>query len=289
MLSSANKKQLRFIISLGSGDFGAGANIITLEGFRASVDIDRVGGVTMGTAQCKIYGLTLADMSAITTLQWDLMSKIPNTIEIFAIDGASDTKIFSGNIFNAWADLQSAPDVFLHIQAQTAWFNQIDNSAAISFDGDVSVAAIMAQLAQKMGMQFENNGVDKILTNCHLSNSTLAQVQDVAEHAGIDFVVDNNTLAIMPRGMPRAGLIPLISADTGLIGYPTFNGFGVSFQCLFNPSIVYGGAVRLETNQSRANGEWVVANVALRLQSETPNGAWFCSVLANYSGLAIAK
>lgn len=289
MLSSTNKKHLRFVIALGAGDFGAGANVITLEGFRASADIDNVGGQTMGAAQCKIYGMALSDMSAITTLQWDLMSKIPNTIEIFAIDGASDTLVFSGNIFNAWADLQSAPDVFLHIQAQAAWFNQIDNAAPISFDGDVSVASVMAQLAKKMGMAFENNGVDKTLTNCYLASSTLAQVQDVAEHAGIDFVVDKNTLAIMPRGLPRVGLIPLISADTGLIGYPTFNGYGVSFQCLFNPALVFGGAVELDTMQSRAKGQWVIANISLRLQSETPNGAWFSSVLANQTGLAIGK
>lgn len=44
--SFSNKKALRFVITLSTGKFGSSNNDrITLQGFRASVDIDKTGGV----------------------------------------------------------------------------------------------------------------------------------------------------------------------------------------------------------------------------------------------------
>lgn len=44
--SFENKKALRFVITLGTGKFGSSNNDqIILQGFRASVDIDKAGGV----------------------------------------------------------------------------------------------------------------------------------------------------------------------------------------------------------------------------------------------------
>jgi len=117
MPSFENKKALRFVITLGTGKFGSSDNdTITLQGFRASADIDKAGGMMMGTLRAKIYGVKQADMNSVTTLQWKPGTLIPNTVEVFAIDGAAETLVFAGNIVNAWADYQSMPDVFIRRQ-----------------------------------------------------------------------------------------------------------------------------------------------------------------------------
>ena len=86
MSSFTNKKALRFVINLATGTFGSSNNNqITLQGFRSIVDIDKAGGMMMGTLRARIYGVSQADMNSITTLQWQpgyLINK--NTVQVSA-------------------------------------------------------------------------------------------------------------------------------------------------------------------------------------------------------------
>lgn len=288
MPSFDSKKQLRFVITLGTGKFGSSNNDqITLQGFRAIADIDKAGGMMMGTLRAKIFGVKQVDMNSVTTLQWKPGTLIPNTVEVFAIDGAAETLVFAGNIVNAWADYQSMPDVYLHIQAQSAFFNALKAIPPRSFKGRVDVASVMAQIARDMGYTFENNGVTTQLTDVYLPNTGMEQAKDLARAAGCDLYLDDKILAITPPNVPRKVIIPLISAASGLVGYPTFDGVGVNFQTLFNPAVTFGGSIKLETDVQQAAGEWVVTSVGHRLESEKPGGAWFSSIRGNQNGLAV--
>jgi len=285
-----NKKRLKFIITLGTGKFGASDNNqITLEGYRAIADIDKAGGMMMGTLRARIYGVRQDDMNSITTLQWKPQEIIPNTVEVYAIDGDTETLVFAGNIVNAWGDYQTMPDVYLRLQAQSAFINQLKPVPPRSFKGSIDVASVMSQIARDLGYNFENNGVSASLTDVYLPNTGLEQAKDLAHAANIDLYLDDKTLAITPANSPRGELIPEISADSGLIGYPTFDGIGVNFQTLFNPSITFGGRIKLVTDIKQAKGEWIVTSIGYRLESEKPGGAWLANVRGNANGLAISK
>ena len=290
MTSFSNKKQLRFVITLGTGKFGSSNNdTVTLQGFRAVADIDKAGGMMMGTLKAKIYGVKQADMNSITTLQWKPQTWIPNTVEAYAIDGTAETLIFAGNIVNAWADYQGMPDVFLHIQAQAAFFNALKAIPPRSFKGTIDVPTVMAQIAGDLGYTFENNGVTTQLTDLYLPNTGLEQAKDLARAAGCDLYLDDKVLAITPPNVPRKALIPLVSPASGLVGYPTFDGVGVNFQAVFNPGVTFGGSIKLETDVQQAAGEWIVTSVAHRLESEKPGGAWFSNIRGNANGLAVTR
>ena len=290
MPSFSNKKQLRFVITLGTGKFGSSNNdTVTLQGFRAIADIDKAGGMMMGTLKAKIYGVKQADMNSITTLQWKPQTWIPNTVEVFTIDGTAETLIFAGNIVNAWADYQGMPDVFLHIQAQAAFFNALKAIPPRSFKGPIDTPSVMAQIAADLGYTFENNGVTTQLTDLYLPNTGLEQAKDLARAAGCDLYLDDKVLAITPPNVPRKALIPVISPTSGLIGYPTFDGVGVNFQALFNPGVTFGGSIKLETDVQQATGEWIVTSVAHRLESEKPGGAWYSTIRGNANGLAVTR
>ena len=290
MPSFENKKALRFVITLGTGKFGSSDNdTITLQGFRAIADIDKAGGMMMGTLRAKIYGVAQADMNSVTTLQWMPGTLIPNTVEVYAIDGAAETLVFAGNIVNAWADYQGMPDVFLHIQAQSAFFNTLKAVPPRSFKGGVDVASVMAQIARDLGYTFENNGVTTQLVDVYLPNTGMEQTKDLARAAGCDLYLDDKILAITPPNVPRKVMIPLISSASGLVGYPTFDGVGVNFQTLFNPAITFGGSIKLETDVQQAAGEWVVTSVGHRLESEKPGGAWFSTIRGSKNALAITR
>lgn len=284
--SFQNKKELKFTITLGQGFFDAsGGNLaaflnnqITLEGFRAAVDIDKAGGNQMGTLQARIYGVSQQDMNSITTLLWKPDQYIPNTVVVTAIDGDQETQVFAGNIVQAWGSYQSQPDVFLMIQAQTAYVNQIKPVPPSSFRGTVDVATIAAQLATAMGYSFENNGVTTQLSNVYLAGTAMDQLKGLVRAAGCDLYLDDTIVAIAPTGTPRGGLIPMISPTSGLVGYPTFDGTGVNFECYFNPSLRFGGGVQLQSSIPKASGNWTVQCVGHRLESEKPGGAWFSTV-----------
>lgn len=285
-----NKKRLKFIITLGTGKFGSSENDqIMLEGYRAIADIDKAGGMMMGTLRARVYGVSQEDMNSITTLQWKPQSIIPNTVEVYAIDGDKETLVFAGNIVNAWGDYQSMPDVYLRMQAQSAFINQLKPIAPRSFQGSIDVASVMGQIAKDLGYNFENNGVSVTLTDVYLPNTGLEQAKDLAHAANIDLYLDDKTLAITPANSPRGELIPEISAESGMIGYPTFDGIGVNFQTIFNPSVTFGGRIKLTTDIKQAAGEWIVTSIGHRLESEKPGGSWLSNVRGNANGLAISK
>lgn len=288
--SFQNKKQLRYVITLGTGTFGSSKNNqIILEGFRSSTTIDKAGGMQMSTLRAQIYGVAQKDMNSVTTLQWKPKSLIANTIEVYAIDGDAITLVFAGNIVNAWGDYNAAPDVFLHVQAQAGFYNQLRAVPPLSFKGQSDVAVVMKQLAEKMGYVFENNGVNVQLTDLYLPNTGLEQARELANIAKIDMYVDDKILAITPRYSPRAGKAPLISKDSGMIGYPTFDGIGVNFTVLYNPTILFGGLILVESTILQANGQWVVTSLNHKLESEKPGGSWFTSIRGTINGLAVLR
>ncbi len=290
MSSFSNKKQLRLTITLGTGTFGSSNNNqIILEGFRTVVDIDKAGGMMMGTLRARVYGVSQQDMNSVTTLQWKPRTWIPNTVEVTAIDGDAQTLVFAGNIVNAWANYQTMPDVFLQIQAQSAFFGALKMIPPRSFKGSIDAASIFTQIAGDLGLTFENNGVNTQVTDIYLPNSGLEQAKDLAKAVNCDLYVDDKVLAITPLNSPRAGAIPVISSVSGLIGYPTFDGVGVNFQTLFNPGVTFGGLIQVDTDVQQAQGQWVVTSVSHRLEAEKPDGAWFSTIRGNLNGLAVVR
>jgi hypothetical protein len=294
--SFQNPKDLKFVITLGTGSFGSSNNNqITLEGYRAIVNIDKAGGAMMGTLRAQIYGVSQSDMNSSVTFpfQPQKLNKggvvALNTIQVFAIDGAQETLIFTGNIVNAWGNYRTMPDVFLEIQAQSTAAFQLTPTAPTSFNGPFDVATAMGQLASGMGLTFENNGVNLQLSNQYLPNTALEQAKTLAAAAGVDLYIDPPVLAITPPNTPRAKPVPVISKETGLKGYPTFDGFGVNFEMLFNPAVIFGGNVLIVSDIPQANGLWITRSIAYHLESEKPNGAWFASIRGTTGNIAISS
>lgn len=289
-MSSFTEKSLRFTITLGASTFGdTGKNQVIVEGLRSAADVEKTGMPSMGTAQCRIYGIALSDMQQLTMLAWLGMSIVKNSILIEAIDGAETSTVFEGHITNAWPDFQDAPDVFLHVEAQAAFFYQVASPVPDSYPGTIAVSTIMEKLAKDAGLTFENNGVKTTLQNPYLPGDTISKARAVARAAGIELFIDDKVLAICPRGTGRKGQIPLISPSSGLIGYPQFDRIGVSFHTLYNPAIRFGGLVNIDTIVEPARGTWRVTGLNHSLSCQMPGGAWQSTIRCTDSGLVPIK
>jgi hypothetical protein len=290
MTSFDNPKNLLFVITLGTGTFGSSNNNqIQLEGFRARAHIENAGGQMYGTLHAQIYGVSQSDMNQATTLQYQNQGFLRNVIQVYAIDGTQKTLVFVGNIINAFGNYNSAPDVFLEIQANSTWVAKLTPTSPLSYPGSIPVSTVMQKIADTIGVAFQNNGVTKSLINPYLPGTAPDQAQAVVQQANIDMYLDGQNLAICPKGQPRDGQIPEISPSSGLIGYPTFDGVGVNFRTFFNPAITFGGAIKLVTSIPRAAGQWVVTSINHDLAAQEPGGQWFSTVRGNASGLLVTS
>lgn len=272
---------------LGKGAYGeSGADTVELAGLRVSAKIIKAGGPSMGTAQVQVFGMTLSQMNQLSTLGMAITLDRKNTVVLTAGDelGGMAT-VFVGQITNAWGNFQAAPDVPFQVEAHVGSFEAVKASPPLSYKGSADVAVIMQGLATLMGLSFENNGVQVKLANPYFPGSLREQAKACAEAAGIGWIIDNEKLAIWPAGQPRNGAVPLISPATGMKGYPSYSSKGIVVQTLFNPSVGFGGAIEVQSQQTPACGRWIVFSLMHDLESKTPGGQWHSTIGAARPGL----
>ena len=283
MSSFNHQKDLLFEITLSNGSFSNEQNSVSIRGLRATVIIEHAGLQQLGSCRAKIYGVKKEDTDLITTVMYDPVvysagTLIKNQLVVHAIDGNEDTVIFSGMIVNAWGDYNDLPNAFLHIQASQTAFYQLQPVTPVTYRGPVETQNIYAELADRMQLNFENNGVNSILFDTYLCGSLMDQVFSLRSKSGTEIFLDTDTIAITNRGSARIGDVISIDRNTGLVGYPTFDGVSVNFQLFFNPQIMAGKKIQLTTDIPRANGAWYIFTLTHYLESVTQNGKWISYV-----------
>lgn len=271
------KKRLDLTITLGTGDFGETVGeTVTLSGLRMSADMVAGSGDAMAMAQIRVFGLPQEMMNRLTSIgknQWAVRGK--NKILLAAGDGINGMQVvFMGSIGAAWADYGSQPDVAFNMAGYSGMAALLKPVNAISFKGSTDVAGIMEGLAKTMGLAFQNNGVNVKLSSPYFDGTALHQVRACAHDANINQKIENDTLIIWPKNGFVEGDIPLISPETGMIGYPSLNGAGMRIQTVFNSKIRPGQKVEIKSSIGMACGIWKTSTVNHSLACEMPGGPW---------------
>jgi hypothetical protein len=274
------QRKLDFTFTLQNGTFtGTGSNSVTVSGLRASVTVTRVGADSFNQATGQIYGLTLDMMNDLSTMGLLIDNNKRNTIAIYAGDDKSGMGlVFSGTMHDVWANLESAPEASLEFSAQTGLPDLVAAISPSSYQNGADVATIISGLAGQIGRTFENNGVSVFLANAYFPGTALQQIAEAAEAAGIHWHDDGYTIAIWPTDGARDGVTPLISPESGMIGYPKFTERGIDVVSIFNPNITFGGWVTVQSIIRGANGKWRVNGMVHTLQSQTPGGNWLTAI-----------
>lgn len=292
---------------LGTGSYGeSGTNTVTLTGFRVSANVQQAGGAAMGSADVRIWGMTLSKMNQLSTLGMVVTAQKRNLITLSAHnEGEPAAAFFQGTINDAWADLNSQPDVPFIVAAKTALFEAVKPAVPISIRGSADVAAMLSGIANLMRIRFENSGVNVKLSNCYFGGSLRDQARKIVKQAGIQWnACEKGVLAIWPAGGSRTGLVPEVSSETGMIGYPSFASNGIMLRTIFNPSINLGTKISVKSsiqtilskaekpsNPTQASGEWIVQKIDHQLESLVEKGKWFSTIMATPvgAGLFVAR
>lgn len=275
----------------------SGTDSVDITNLRTSVRIANAGSVANQTADVAVHGLTPSLMNQLSTLGM-VFNIVPlNEITISAgEDGAGYATVFSGTIWNAYGDYSAQPDVSFRFSCLAAGAQNVINAQPTSTTTPTNVADTMSGFARQMNMTFENNGVSVTLPPSYFSGSVMTQAKKAAEAANIELtIVGGNKLVIFPKGGNRATPnVPVISARTGMIGYPAFTQQGVIVRTLFNPQITFGSLIRIESSvltgiagaQPGSNfpSQWAVSKLDLSLDSFTPGGRWESMIFAYNPG-----
>ncbi|MHB8272812.1 baseplate hub protein [Bradyrhizobium sp.] len=265
-----------------------GSDTITLSDFRTSVRISNNGSPGGSDVEVRIYGLAEETMNELSALGIVFNRIQKNSILISAGDDiAGMTAVFGGTIFTAMPDYNQAPNVPFIMQCFSGYVSGVVPVPASSFPQPTDVATIMAGFAAQLNppVGFENNGITTQLPASYFSGTITDQIKKcaTAAHINAELVDANTKLAIWPIGGSRTSLqdqnIPLISKDTGMIGYPTLspNGY-MMLKTLFNPLITFGGRVKVQSARvPLANRVWTVQQLDLALDALIPKGQWMAS------------
>ena len=273
---------LRF--ELGAGDFGSpGIDTVDLSGQRMSVDITHAGGNSLSLAELRIWGMSLDVMNRLTLLNvYATPERVNNRITISAGDGDGGVAVcFVGGIQEAWIDGSDLPGVAFHVAAASAFVENIRPIAPTAYKGTVDVAIVLSGIAAQMGLSLENSGVSGVVLNDPYFPGALgAQLESICQHAHVEYHIDSiaRVLAVWPVGKQRDGESIIMSAYTGMVGFPTFTQSGIRIRSLYNPNLIFGRKLLVTSDFSSACGMWVIANVNHNLDCETPGGAWFTEV-----------
>lgn len=286
MTHSFNQKSLRVTLLLNEKNPAfdkEGNNTIVFEGLRVIAQIQSGNGSVSPFAKIQIFNLNLNAINQLTKIKWNTDREGNfNFVKLEANINGEYSTVYEGTIHFAYPNFGSVPDVVLTIDSSIAMNHQINAVAPTSYKGEVDVAQAINALCQQMGMRFENNGVNAKVSNPYLPQTALEQVRALCTATNTSLYMDLNTIAITPQGKAREVQIPVISPQSGLIGYPTplMQG-GVTFSCLYDPLLKFGGLVEIQNSLiEAANGRWLIQGLSLSLESGVPNGKWQADIQA---------
>jgi hypothetical protein len=284
------ERAINVTFQLGSGTFtNTQSNILSVSGLRVQASIAIPGTVPLqGGAQVAVYGLPLQVMNDLSSLGSAFYQSRHNQIVIEAGDvGGQMSAVFIGDIFQAYSDFEGGPDAAFQIVAAPGYHFQILGASPNSYPGSVSVTTILSALCQKAGLQFQGNGVSVTLSNPYFPGTIIDQINACMEAADLRGCIQNGVLSVWndAASTPSSGLV--ISAETGMVGSPSFVPGGIGIKTLFNPALRNGETFQVQSILTPACGTWQSIILTHDLESQTPGGQWFTTIQAVQPGIVI--
>lgn len=268
-----------------------GNNVVNLAGHKCDLIIENAGGgLAKSNAQLRVYGMAFSDMNKFATRGMNPMQVRNDELAIKAGDALSGMReVFSGTMNYAIPNLAAAPDVSMEINAVPGLFFQMQPAAANTYPGTADVASIIQGLATQMGFGFENHGVTTKISNHYLHGTLMYQLEDVLDSAGIICCIERGTIKIWPNSGGQNAPVIGLSAQTGLIGYPTFTRTGIQVEMEFRNDLALGRQIALTTSVPKASGTWYIQYMRHELSTQTHQGAWKTVASLAGEGLYIGR
>jgi hypothetical protein len=277
---------LQFQLGGGQTFNTAGSNVITIAGLRIIASFQYALAPSLPNCIMRVFGMTLDQMNKLTVAGLYIYGKnVPNAnsvaISAGIVNGQMAT-IFQGGIIEAYPDGEQ-PNMGFFIRAAFNTALRFTKVTPTSFQGSVPAATVMQSIASKGGITFENNGVGGVLSNPYFAGPPRDQMTAAAKAAGAYLFFDPiaNKAAVWGKpGGSRSKSNIVVSAATGMIGYPKFESGSIRVRTLYDPSLQFspGQPFEVQSQFAAACGSWVPSDVTIDISSQMPKGPWEISV-----------
>ena len=241
---------------------------------------------TGSEAKVSIANLSREDVEYLTTYVSPYVDQSKRKkINIFAgYESTGVGMIFAGDIYSALPE--GLPDTWLNIEAKTNYFEQ-QNIITYSQNSATTkdIATVVAnQLGYSLSWRSKSQKVidafnfygakAKLLNKLNQLDNFRAYIDN-----NILYVVDkeeeppkeNNEPATTGSTQKTAGSIKFINGDTGLIGLPQPDEYGVKIKILLDPTVTIGDWFKLETQRLKiVNGFYQVYEMTYDFATREP-------------------
>lgn len=261
---------------------GAQSGSFSAAGLRAAVSIQSFPGRQGSNAQVKIWGLTLAQMTAYSSK----MPRVPGGISVDLFNlvieagdlGGQLSEALNGPIFSSYIDLSGAPDSSFNVTMMDI-HEAATPMASQSQPGAQKAENLIASVCAAAGLTFDNSaGASAVLRNPSSSGSSIDQISCIATAAQFHWKKVGKTISIWPQNAPIDDTVIDIGPNTDpkMVGYPGFWEGGLIVQSLYNPQVQIGRHMNVVGSSiPNANGLWQITQVQHDLTTMLAKGPWF--------------
>lgn len=229
-----------------------------LDGLALRVKVSRKRGAVLSNAFVSIANLTRSDVEYLTTyLSPYINPSIRKKINIYA--GYEQTgygRIFTGDIYKAIPS--DIPDVWLNIEAKSLFYQ---NRVPISYCAEnISMKEAAQSISTTLELPLDYQAsTNKIIDIFNFKGSKAELIKKYNSFGDIVAFEDNGRFKVQDKINTKkpTGNIKLISKESGMIGMPEPDQFGVKVKTLCDPSAACGDWVQIKSDRIPSiNGQY---------------------------------
>lgn len=275
------ERSLRFEFNNLTSNFqGTNSNKISISNVMATVSCQSSGNLFGTQVSVSIYGLGVELLAALSSKAMGLYG--PNTEQVSLNIYVEDITIFSGFLNSSIANMNSLPNSSLMITATANADLQNKTASPFSFNGATPLTSVLTAICKNAGYSPLITGLEgKTLTNPHYSGSVFEQLEHICYDMKTSMSVMSPQISFWDTEKVRDTVVPLVSPEYGLIGYPIFSNGGVMFQTQFSTLLTTGRKIKLSTSLPNASGNYKLTTVTHELSSWVEDGPWHSICIAN--------
>lgn len=275
-----SKRSLRFEFVNETSSFDeSGNNTISISEARAMVSFQSAGNLFGTQINVSIFGLGIEMLAALSSKAMGLFGSDTERISMKVFVG--ETAIFAGYMTSSIANMNAIPNAALMITATANADLQNKPASPFSFNGATPVPDIINAICNAAGYKAYITGLDGlVVTNPHYEGSIFNQLESLCNDVNVSMSVAPPSISFWPQDSTRDDVMPFISPEYGLIGYPIFSNGGLMFQTQFSTLLTTGRNVQIETSLPHASGVYKLTSVNHELSSWMNDGPWHSICIA---------
>lgn len=259
-----------------------GNNKISISNIKSTVSLGSVIGRSGSSANVSLYGLSLERVSDLSGKASGNFSRDEQKIDMAIY--ADESLVFYGVMTSSIANMNLAPEGCLMITASANADIQNMPSSPFSAKGAQNLTDVINAICNLAGYTaiFTKMKGMKTSGSPHFEGSVFDQLHQICTGYGLAMSTKPpDKIEFWPSNEQKDEVIPFISKDHGLIGYPVFSNSGVMFQTQYSSLLSIGRHMELKTELPWASGRYKLSSVSHELSSWIPSGAWTSVCIAN--------